>query len=205
MTSEGFKPDKDHVIIEVGPGVLPALSTAHKEFVNEFKKNKRILYFGIAPPNDFNEEALYASVAIVLGDDEEGQEALQRVVFIEGDATSIPAKSGTASEIFFRNFLGSNEISESVNIRALEEAWRVLQPGDVLTLTDDNTPHDAKKSEAYAYAVEHFGTPEVIDGAHIDSKLASLSPIMQLPRFRSVFAEQFNQPGTFVARFKKQV
>lgn len=202
MISEGLERGNHHVKIEVAPGVLPALSTAHKDFVDEFIRNEKMLYFGIVAPHEYDEELLMSSVAEVFGDSEEGKKALERVVFIRGDATNIPTINGTVSEVLYRNFIGSG-VPEEDKIASLKKAWESLSPGGVLTITEDNTPHVAIASEAYSFARDNFVQPEVIKGLTLEAELSRLSAPDQIARFRPELAQLFNQPGAFVARFKK--
>ena len=195
VTSSGpEKVPEDYLILDVGHGILSAISTANEASLREFKSNPRMLYSGIEQDPAVTEEAAYAVAAIRLND----EKAMQRVCFMRGDGTRIEVLDNHVSQLILRNVLGATGISLATKQAMLREAFRVLKPGGVLSIVEDNTPEHTKEDGLIDFAKTVFKSSPVLN-----PNPNLLPPAEQLPFLNPSLHALFVRPGGFTAQFRK--
>ena len=128
------EPKPMRVFIDIGSGQNPVAATGLRKFYEDE------IYIGI----DRNINEIKTGKIVFEKDwhlkDVRPDSDKARAYFIQADATCLPLKDASASEIIFGNVFSSNNIKQDIKYKLIEEAKRVLADDGTIIIEDTNTP-----------------------------------------------------------------
>jgi ubiquinone/menaquinone biosynthesis C-methylase UbiE len=195
VLKSGPKEDHEYVILEIGGGKYPLPFDAPDSYREWMQKNPNARYISA----DINLENLQKGRASQQGKDQErGIPVTERVGYIQAAGTELPIADASISELVLKNVLGDPSIWSAVKLLMLHEANRVIRPGGLFKVIEQESPDFARQEDLRRFILD------------MRKRLFVLESEFARPLHERDFDAHMHQsssaaPSSFILRLRKKI